>query len=86
MRIRLLVLMPLIMFLCTSCLIKQPKEETVYNVTVNKEDTSVTENTENISTIEDNKNSDTDVVIDNYTDETLEFDRLIKEISEQTKE
>lgn len=86
MRIRLLVLMLLIMFLCTGCLIKQPKEETVYNVTVNKEDTSVTENTENISTIEDNKNSDTDVVIDNYSDETLEFDRLIKEISEQTKE
>lgn len=86
MKKHVVILMPLIVFFCTGCLIKQPKEETIFNITVNKEDANALESTENASIAEDISDGNEEVVTEKYSEETLEFDRLIKEIGEQTKE
>ncbi len=82
------ILLPLF---CTSCLIKQPKEEIIYNYNVETTESATAASTVEIAPKDDKnvkeQSSEAEKVItDNYTQETLEFDQLIKEISDQTQE
>ena len=88
---------PIITFVLTGCLIKQPEENIVYNINIIEDDSSTSDSTseqmedmtdasaENIEESE-TEESETEVMLDNYSEETLEFDRLIKEIADQTQE
>lgn len=88
---------PIITFILTGCLIKQPEENIVYNINIIEDDSSTSGSTSeqmeditdtSVENIEESETeeSETEVILDNYSEETLEFDRLIKEIADQTQE
>ncbi len=89
MKSRCILIGIILSFLCTGCLIKQPKEEIIYNINI-EQDSTTEASTVNITAPEEVSTTDAtlqeDVQVDNYSEETLEFDKLIKEISDQTKE
>lgn len=88
---------PIITFILTGCLIKQPEENIVYNINIIEDNSSTLGSTSeqmeditdtSVENIEESETeeSETEVMLDNYSEETLEFDRLIKEIADQTQE